>query len=392
MAGAAGAILLLTKVNVGIFYLAAAGGWALVHASSERVRRLAAALVAPLLLLLAVLLMKALWHEKWVQIYLALFGAGAGTLVAALRGSAIFKPRHAACLAAAAGLVAVVTLALVWLRGTSVAGLVNGVLLGPLRHPISYSYAVDWRPGALAMAGISLLLALAHPWLRRRFSDAAADGMVVALRLIQTAALLAGVALLMHLRVVGAVFTYVAPLIWIWVIPLEGAGGSRATHLSRGLLATILLLQYLHAYPIGGSQESWATFLFLPLVALGLDEIRQWHAARQGVTRSSLRWWSALAALVVAVPAAKAAFTAFAMHDRHVTRTALNLPGAANLRLPETLRTAYRIVVLNAVVHADLVFSLPGMFSFNLWTGLPTPTAKNTNLWFTLLDDQEQRA
>jgi hypothetical protein len=392
VAGAAGAILLLTKINVGIFYLAGAGGWALVHASSDRVRRLAVALVGCLLLLLAVLLMKALGHETWVHLYLALFGTGAFTVVAALRGSAIFKPRQAACFIAAGAVVAAVTLSLVWLRGTSVRGLVEGVLLGPLRHPVSYSYPVDWRPGALPLAGLSLLLALAHPWLHRRFSADVADRVIVALRLTQAAALLAGVALLMHLRVVGAAFTYMAPLIWIWVIPLAGAGMARATHLSRGLLATILLLQYLHAYPVGGSQVGWGTFLFIPLVALGLDEIRQWYVARERMPGSTRRWWPALTVLLVTVPAAKAAWTAVAMHDSYAARSALGLPGAINLHLPETQRTAYSIVALNAAVHADMIFSLPGMFSFNLWTGLPTPTAKNTTLWFTLLNEREQSA
>jgi hypothetical protein len=114
--------------------------------------------------------------------------------------------------------------------------------------------------------------------------------------------------------------------------------------------------------------------------------------ARERVVGSTLRWWPAWIALLVTVPAAKAAWTAFAMHDRYAARSALGLPGAVNLHLPETQRTAYRIVALNAAVHADMIFSLPGMFSFNLWTGLPTPTAKNTTLWFTLLNEQEQRA
>ena len=91
---------------------------------------------------------------------------------------------------------------------------------------------------------------------------------------IMVLALLTAIALLMNFRVVGAVFSFVAPLIWTWVMPLHGAQSSRPTQACRGLLATLLLLQYLHAYPVGGSQESWGTFLFIPLAALGLGEVR----------------------------------------------------------------------------------------------------------------------
>jgi hypothetical protein len=43
-------------------------------------------------------------------------------------------------------------------------------------------------------------------------------------------------------------------------------------------------------------------------------------------------------------------------------------------------------------MHSDMVFSLPGMFSFNLWSGLPTPTHANVTHWFSLLSVERQRA
>jgi hypothetical protein len=208
----------------------------------------------------------------------------------------------------------------------------------------------------------------------------------------QAAALLTGLALLMNFRVVGAVFSYVAPLIWTWVIPLRGATGPRPTAACRGLLAFVLLLQFLHAYPIGGSQESWATFLFLPLVALGLGELRSWRPAAPAGVKTPPRGWPVLAAAIGIVLVAKTGWMARTAYQRFASRSDLALPGAMNLRLPESQRTAYQLLALNAVVHGDQLFSLPGMFSFNLWTDLPTPTRMNTTLWFTLLNDAEQAA
>ncbi len=390
--GAAGAVLLLTKINVGVFYLAALVVWAALHAAPPRWPRLAGLLSLVALAALAAALMHTLWRETWVQIYLALFVAGAGSLVATLDRATFVTPRHARAFLLSAVLAAALILGLVWLRGTSLSGLLDGVLLGPLRHPGNYSYPVDWRPGSLGLAAASLLLLLAQPWLHRRFSDAAFDRLVVALRLLLTAALLVAYALLMHARVIGAVFSYVAPLIWIWVVPLSGVGTPPALRAARGLLATVLLGQYLHAYPVGGSQVSWASFLFWPLAALGLGDVLRWFELNETRRAHVRRLWPAVATAVLAVLVGKLGWTAHAAHTRYAARSDLGLPGAASLRLPEAQRTADRLLALNASVHTDLLFSLPGMFSFNLWTGLPTPTPRNTTHRFSLLTEADQTA
>jgi hypothetical protein len=392
VAGVTGAILLLAKINVGVFYIAAIGAWTLLHTAPVHLRRIAGIAVASALIVLAAGLMHTLWLERWVQIYLALFACGAIALVIALDRSVLFHATHAAFFTAAGVGTGVLILAAVWLRGTTLQGLLDGVLLGPLRHPNNYSYPVDWRPGSLLVAGLSLGLALAFPWLRRRYSPGAADRVIVTLRVLFALGLLAGFALLMQARVIGAIFSYVAPLIWIWVIPLSGVANSRTFLAARGLVATVLLVQYLHAYPVGGSQESWGTFLFWPLAALGLSEIRLWVMLPENHRPAFLRWWPALGAAGLLLVVAKLGWSAHAAHARYAARADLDLPGAGHIRLPESYRTAYPLLALNAVVHSDQLFSLPGMFSFNLWTGLPTPTLKNTTLWFTLLNDADQAA
>ncbi len=391
IAGAAGAFLLLTKINVGAFYLSGVAAWAVVNAASDRMRRLAKPGVVVLLILFAAALMHTLLREAWIQIYLALFASGAVTLIIAMKGEALIKSRQAGWFFAAGASLALAIAGLVWLRGTSLAGLLEGVFLGPLRHPGNYSYPVDWRPGTLLVAGLSLALALAHPWIGRKFSGEIADRLIVTLRLLLTAALLTGFALLINFRAVGAIFSYVAPLIWIWVVPLKGVEQPPATRSCRGLLASILLLQYLHAYPVGGSQESWGTFLFMPLVALGLGDVRRWLTARTGSNAPVSQGWSRLGAVLLIVVFAKVGVTAVVAQRNYSARSALGLPGAEQLHLPELQRASCRVLARNAAVHADLLFSLPGMFSFNLWTDLPTPTEKNTTLWFTLLNDTEQK-
>ena len=391
-AGVVAAVLLLTKINTGIFYATAVGLWGLHHVAAPRVQRWAGVVTVAVLLVMAAGLMRTLWSEAWVATYLFVFGAGAVALTLVLSVEARFRLRDVAWFPGAlTGTAAFILLLIAW-RDTSFAALVRGVLLDPIRHAGNYSYGVDWRPGTVIFAAGSLALGVAHRWISRIVSAEAADRLVISLRLAQTAALLVAVALLINARVIGAVFSFVAPSIWIWVVPLHGATEAPGVRSGRQLLALVLLLQYLHAYPIGGIQESWGTFLFFPLVGLGLGEIRRWAGAAP-LNRS--RWLQIVRAIpvaLVAVALVKAGLVAHEVRATHAARIDLRLPGAAHLRLPETQRTAYRILTLNAAVHGDVLFSLPGMFSFNLWADVPPPTGKNTTAWFTLLSERDQRA
>ena len=40
---------------------------------------------------------------------------------------------------------------------------------------------------------------------------------------------------------------------------------------------------------------------------------------------------------------------------------------------------------------SDMLFTQPGTCSVNLWAGIPTPTAANATLWFSLLSTDQQQ-
>ncbi len=149
VAGVTTAILLLTKINVGAFFLVGTGAWALLHVTDGPRRRVFGGIVVAGLVLFALALMHTLWAEAWVQVYLGgVRCISAFALVLVLPAEALLKPRQIGLFVAGAGSTALLVLGAVWLRGTSLAGLVEGVLYGPLRHPANYSYPVDWRSRA----------------------------------------------------------------------------------------------------------------------------------------------------------------------------------------------------------------------------------------------------
>ena len=52
---------------------------------------------------------------------------------------------------------------------------------------------------------------------------------------------------------------------------------------------------------------------------------------------------------------------------------------------------ALRVINKNLLTHADLLFSFPGIYSVNIWTGLPTPSLANATHWFSLLSPERQQ-
>ena len=383
-AGLVGAALLLTKVNVGVFFLAAAGAWFAVQLRAPAQARAAAWLAAAALFVLPFGLMQASLGEPSGRLFIGLSVIASLTMLAAAwrERQPLTTWSHAGWGVGALLALSAVTVAAVCARGTNLHELLEGVLLGPLRHPGVYHFPPAWKPGATLAGGLSVVLA-GLVW---RGRAGWLDWLLVVLRL--GLALGLSLACLEWLPFSGHAITmsYLVPLAWIFAVRLgpeqpEGPAGA-ATWL--GLL---LVLQFLHAYPVAGSQVAWGTFLIVPLMALGL------HDAQAFVARYARPLPAALigaTGLLLGITAAgRLAHIGWLRYTESESRP-LGLPGAEDVRLPEAPASATRLMVLNATAHGDMLFTLPGMFSFNQWTGLPTPTLANATHWFSLLRPAQQ--
>ncbi len=382
-AGLVGAALLLTKINIGVFFLAAAGTWFVIQFRASAQARVWSRLATAALVLLPLGLMRAELGEPSGRLFAGLSVVASLTLLAvAWRERQPLTTWGQARWGAGALLgLGVITVAAVCARGTNLAELLEGVLLGPLRHPGVYHFPPAWKPGAALVGGLSLLLA-GLVW---RGQAGWLAWLLVGLRLVL--ALGFGLACLEWLPFSGhsIAMSYLVPLAWIFALRLESddTNGPAGPATWLGLL---LVLQYLHAYPVAGSQIAWGTFLIVPLMALGLHDTQRF-VARHG--RPVIGTIIALAGLVLGI--GTAGRLSYIGWLRYTESRPLGLPGAEDVRLPEAAASATRLMVLNATAHADVLFTLPGMFSFNQWTGLPTPTLANTTHWFSLLRPAQQQ-
>ncbi|MSU66206.1 MAG: hypothetical protein EXS38_08935 [Opitutus sp.] len=384
--GVAGAALLLTKINVGIFLFAGAGAWWALHLDEKVIgQRGRTGLIGGAMALLPFVLMRGQMNLEWVRIFVVIAAAaGAATVLAVARGAEpVSRWGDLGALAVPAIVVIVVTCAGILVQGTSPRGLLEGVVLGPLRHPLAYTAYVKWRFGVVPLA----LLALGFAgWLLTR--PLAASVRFIALgRLVAAAVFFSTWALDWSLNTHAFALSYGLTAIWLFAYPLDA---NRTTQPARAWLALLVVTQALHAFPVAGSQISWGTFLWIPLAALGVHDVARVFAV--GAAPARRRWLTYGAAALLVATTVRCANYAWLGLSRLRLGDTLALPGAAALRLPENFTTLLRVLARNATAHADVLFSLPGLHSFHLWTDVPPPTTINATHWFTLLSPAQQEA
>lgn len=379
-----GVALLLTKINVGVFFLVALAGWMLLNGKHEPMRRTVLCLAITGCFVLPVTLMSSLITTGWTQIL-------AVVAITTLFSSVLLidqnrRPEYTLktwwVLASTTLISGVVMLAPVYAKGTGTAALIDGVLLSPLKHPNVYTHVIDWKFICIPLGIGFALLAL---WLYRSSKQPPwTVYLIIGLRLTFFAGFIcAG-------KIKGGEFCqiYGLPLIWIWVIPLRH-GTNANDNRARIWLGWVLALQSLHVYPVAGSQIEWGTFLYPGLMVMGLYE--SVLRLRDNFPRKHLA--ELLSTGLLLLPCAHLTIEAGeAAAARYYGGVPLGLPGTGKLRVTENRADTLRIITANARLYSRTLFSFPGLYSMNIWTGKPTPTEANTTHWFNLLTPEQQHA
>jgi hypothetical protein len=386
--GLSGAAMALTKLNVGVFFLVPAGAWLLIGARQTTWARPAAWLSAIGCVAVPLILMRPHWPSLWVTNYALIFSCGSLAVLAAcfrMRNAKYGWGSLALAVGSALGLSVLIVIA-TCSRGTSLAMLAEGAFIAPFRHPGIYSFQGRWQPGARELAVAGALLTLAYHFRK----DARWTSPILALLRI-------GLGLWYFSRAASAEqgwlhrfgFDYGPSLAALFIIPLE-RGSATAIGRARTWVAWVFVWQTLQGYPVAGTQTSWGSFLWAPLCVCGWQEAVEYSALYFDRRRRAIKAASYLilmaTGLTALVPLARLSYWRFVLGEP------LGLTGAAHLRLREDLASTLRIFDQNIRAHAGLLFSDPGMFSFNIWTERPTPTDANVTHWFSLLSEPQQQA
>lgn len=378
--GLIGALVVLIKINVGVFLLCAWGGWWIAHElKGGRWGRGAGWLVSMGVVLLPLLLMRSHLGETWALGFAWVFMASALGVWSQvwLCQTNEGKPAGWTWIGLAGAVVTATVISMAWL-GTSPAALWEGSLIAPLRHPQVYAFPAKttlWLGGA---AWVSLGV---FQWIVRR-TAAWRSWLIIAVR----AAGLAGYCWQARDPIDnGGLWVYAfiqGPLLAVWMLtPLENCSSFQAK--ARWWLAWVFLWQLLQAYPVAGSQVAWGSTLWVVIASIGCVDTwrhlaRRWRPAAE---TGALLWaGTALGATGVVLVSVQAWWADSAR---------LELPGARWLRPPPDVAHTLQAIQVNLQRDAGCVFSVPGLMSFNLWSGQPTPTAANATHWFSLLNDRQ---
>ncbi len=385
--GALAAAAVLTKINVGGFaVIAIAFACALTIPALSRnpfVRLIAAAVVV----LVPFVLMKTFLGQDWAQRYATDVSLGALAVVIATSASdpePARRPTDVLWLVVGGTALTVVVVAIAVLAGSSLGGLVRGVVIDPLQQPEAFLAPLPLPTTtvrvALVGAGGAVVWVLYRLLLRR--PEPAIEGL---------ARIVAGLAiwftLLGSIHIPGVLqlnalsHGLLLPIVLAWVVvaPRSTREGWAPLDFARVLLAVMAVLQGLQAYPVAGSQIVYGELPLVPLGAVcindGLVQLNLSPARRQ-----------VAAAILLMVVAVSWLPPTWRHHrDLYNANVPLALPGARLVRLPAD--QAATLTQITEFVHqnCDTYISIPGMDSFYIWAQVPPPSPPTRWIW--LIDD-----
>ena len=375
------AAALLSKVNVGCLAVGALV-FAAVIASPRLLRhRVLVGAVTACFVLVPVLLMNRLAFREGFVVYAAHVTIGALAVAFVALGTAMRKQRDGGAaswlLYAAAGAagISLVVCGIVIAQGTSLSGLVHGVLLDALKQTDSFTTALGFPGNTIAIDAVGLAIAAAvglgalphaRPW-----PTVGALGRIVA-----GAWILAAVVSPNRLAMPVA-------LAWVAAVPTSDDAPFPARRFVRLFVPALALLQVLHAFPVIGSQVAWSALLMvvvgavcvgdglreLGVTALGLGDARARLATAGAI---GLAAWVLLVALVFPLRSSVSAYRAGA---------SLGVPGAERIRLPADVAQQYISVTSTVRERCRTFVSMPGLGSLYLWTGQAPPTWRIATNW-----------
>ena len=402
--GAAVAALLLVKINLGVFAIASLALACTVSYPLLLSRRWLRPLVEAGFVAIPFLLMRGDLGEGWGRHYALHVATAALAVVIALRARDRERRENEELgwlLGGFAVLAVVVCLAIVG-SGTSVSGLIDGVIRQPLRQAGAFMIPLQLSRRLYAFDVLALGAAVAY-WYASRRRGAPGEG--AWLTLISLFSICVGV--LMALSVIGKTLLFDAgtfpgyplsllPFAWVALIaPVAETGIRSRTSFARLLLPLLAVLQALHAYPVAGSQTLWASFLLIPVGAICVANGVHGLAASvtEAADRRALVGFGAVLAVVVLWFVANTTLReplrdSPAGYDGQVS---LGLPGARDIHVNPDEALLYRRITAAIDDSCTSLVMLPGMDSFYLWAEEEPPTGYTATGWPTLFDDSHQR-
>lgn len=384
---AIGAALLLIKINVGIFFFAALFATVVCLLRPGALQKIAGAAFFAYFLLAPI----ALTHrdlKTWALQYCTLAVlAGIFTFSTALftsHNSIALRPTLLAIVAGAA-LVTLAVLLGTTLQGMGLHTLLEGVLLSPLKQP--QLFTIPWKIPLLAvLVPALLLLVIVALYAKQR----ARDGDLRWISLVRGA--LGFLAIILTFLRQTHFFPLVMPLLPLTLLPDGDREWSLSDWIPRLFIALLPACELLQTYPVAGTQVVISDLTLIPCAFLcihdAVAELKR-HLPRLAQSRPPLPSTATLLGALLVLCLEAEGLRGGVWRPFHWP--ASKLAGAHSLHLYPDTEQLYTSLASDIHRNCDMLYTLPGMGSFNLWSETPTPNGMFLTAWVRALPTDQQQ-
>ena len=383
--GAVSAAMLLTKINVGVFLVAALVAVFVACLPPPRRPRMLDVGVRVLCTSMPAVLMHSQFGNPIALMQCAIYTFGIWSVLDALHRNASPDLNWQCIGWVAVGFcgTALLTCGIVYWHGTSVNGLLHGIILQPLRfsgaipfyEPHTWLELYERYLAALCGAGGALL------WIYQRFRGGIPRYVRVAVALI---VILAEV-------FIPRLTTVIAPsVMWMFVPEPGGYLWKSTSRVPAFLVSVAATLGVLMVYPVPGTQSSVAASIIVLAAFAALLH------SREVILRTIERWrigvapeW-VLAGLIIGMTLIASFWEVRRALDRPAPAAAY-LPHSRMIQLSTADYETFSEIVSRVSARCDALVTLPGMNSFNIWSNLPHPNGSIVSAAMVLFDEPVQQ-
>jgi hypothetical protein len=386
--GLLSAAIACVKINVGAFVLLPILLVMSTASPHKFVRKVCIYMFSLCAIMLPLVLMKKLIHNEWclrfcVVMTVAIMSSLFHLIRKENQQNAVVAIDWYLLISGYIGGLSLYSLFAFW-TGSSLGGLLDGILFGPARHGTDYFVPIHLSNYTiiLSIAGLvfSVLITFGKQYKYIYVFCAILKGILF-----------------------GALFYAIVvadqrqsilfiSLSWLWVLIYQIPSRQSKHNPLKLLIVMLAIMLPLVNYPVS-SHLSGSWYMHSIVIALVLhDMLKSWeYIGNAGIipVQPLVNWSTAILA---------AAGIGIVLHGTwnnyrdYPLRTSLNLSGARRLRLPFEQTRSYYYAAQNVIAHGADFFTVPGLNSFHLWCQKEPITGLNTTFWMGLLDDEQQNA
>ena len=264
--------------------------------------------------------------------------------------------------------------------GASSWGLVDGLILAPARLAGSFKLPLPFPKSALLGLISSLFLFALHQRRGRTIGGLSGATLETVFAVLKGGCAMWLIAYLMSGSINGGggsrvVIKWAIPFLWLGATRYPAAGLSEGVGLGRLLICHVPLLLPFQAFPVAGSQCGIGTLFFLPIAILCLNDCADWALGRLKSPRQTERVGAVVGASVQALAIVVLAVHLGRVGIRYRQGVSIGEPGADWIRIGAREVARMKWVLTNVRAGSDTFFCPTGLNSLHLWAGRPPVTS-----------------